>query len=101
MRHEREIIVAPLITEKTSTMNKQAELEKKGKFYTFQVSVNANKIEIRHAIERIFEVNVVAVNTIRQKGKPKRLGRFSGRKPDWKKAVVKLKPGETISEFEV
>lgn len=95
MRHPREIVVAPLVTEKTSIMNKA------NNSYTFKVSINANKIEIRHAVERIFNVNVVAVNTVRQKGKPKRLGRNIGKRPDWKKAIVKLKPGETITAFEV
>jgi large subunit ribosomal protein L23 len=94
MRHPREIIVAPLVTEKTSTMNKS------NNSYTFRVSVNANKIEIRQAIEKIFNVNVVAVNTICQKGKTKRLGKYTGRRSDWKKAIVKLKAGETISAFE-
>ena len=63
-------------------------------------SLNANKIEIQKAIEHIFNVSVTDVNTIRQRGKVKRMGRFSGKKADWKKAIVKLKPGDTIADFE-
>ena len=94
MKQPREVIIAPLITEKSSS------LRNSNNSYTFKVSVNANKIEIRHAIEKIFNVHVLDVNTIYQKGKLKRMGRFSGRRADWKKAVVKLKEGDLIKEFE-
>ena len=99
MKHEREIIIAPLFSEKTSVL-KESKNE-----YTFEVSMNANKIEIKHAIEKIFEVDVISVNTIRCKGKPKkqprRYHRNEGYTPSWKKAIVTLKAGQTISDFEI
>ncbi|MBN1326740.1 MAG: 50S ribosomal protein L23 [Candidatus Cloacimonetes bacterium] len=94
MREFREIIIAPLVTEK-STQQKNMN-----NCYTFRVSLNANKIEIRKAIEKIFNVNVLSVNTIRQRGKVKRMGRYTGKRADWKKAIVKLKAGDSISDFE-
>jgi len=94
MKYQREIIIAPLITEKTSSQTNMFNS------YTFRVSLNANKVEIRKAIEKIFNVNVISVNTIKQRGKVKRMGRYSGKRADWKKAIVKLKPGDTIAEFE-
>ena len=95
MKHPRQIIIAPLVTEKTTGINQL------NNSYTFRVSVNANKIEIRKAIEHIFNVSVLSVNTIKQQGKVKRMGRYVGKRADWKKAIVKLKPGEKITEFEV
>lgn len=95
MRNARNIIVAPMVTEK-STEAKQAN-----NCYTFKVSINANKIEIKKAIEMIFGVNVIKVNTIRQTGKVKRMGRYSGKRADWKKAIVKLEDGNSIEEFEL
>ena len=88
------LIKGPIITEKTHT---QRELANK---LTFRVDIKANKIEIRKAIEDIFKVKVLGVNTIRVRGKQKRLGRTQGRRPDWKKAVVTLAPGEEISGYE-
>jgi len=95
MKHPREIIIAPLFTEKTSAAREVKNA------YTFQVSMNANKIEIKRAIEKIFEVDVESVNTIKYKGKPKRMGRFEGYQPDWKKAIVTVKQGQTIADFEI
>jgi large subunit ribosomal protein L23 len=95
MKHERQIIISPMLTEK-STKNSAAHNS-----YTFKVSVNANKIEIKQAIEKVFNVNVLKVNTINQRGKVKRLGRYTGRRKDWKKAIVKLKPGHKIAEFDL
>lgn len=95
MIHPRNIVIAPIITEKSST---QIETDNS---YSFRVSINANKIEIAKAIEHIFAVKVLAVNTIRMRGKPKRLGRYSGKRPDWKKAVVTLREGDRIADFEV
>ena len=95
MRHAREIIISPLITEKSSR-NSVANNS-----YTFKVSVNANKIEIKQAIEKVFDVNVLKVNTINQRGKVKRLGRYSGKRKDWKKAIVKLQAGDKIKEFDL
>ena len=64
--------------------------------YHFRVPPTANKIEIRHAIETLFEVKVESVNTARIKGKTRRRGWVKGQKPDWKKAMVTLKEGDTI-----
>lgn len=95
MIHPRNILIAPLITEKSG---QQIESQNS---YTFKVSINANKIEIKHAVERIFSVKVTDVNTIRMFGKPKRMGRYTGRRPDWKKAIVTLRDGDKIADFEV
>lgn len=88
------LIKGPIITEKTHTQREAANK------LTFRVDLKANKIEIRKAIEDIFKVKVLGVNTIRVRGKKKRLGRTQGWRPDWKKAVVTLAPGEKISGYE-
>jgi large subunit ribosomal protein L23 len=67
---------------------------------TFRVAVKANKIEIRKAVEELFKVKVLAVNTMQMQGKKKRLGKTEGVRPAWKKAIVTLAPGEKISGFE-
>lgn len=95
MIHPRNIVIAPIITEKSSSQVAENNT------YSFKVSINANKIEIAKAIEHIFAVKVLAVNTIRMAGKPKRLGRYSGKRPDWKKAIVTLRAGDRIADFEV
>jgi large subunit ribosomal protein L23 len=88
------LIRGPIITEKTHTQREAANK------LTFRVDLKANKIEIRKAIEDIFKVKVLGVNTIRVRGKRKRMGRTQGWRPDWKKAVVTLAPGEKISGYE-
>ena len=99
MKHDREIIIAPVFSEKSSTLKEEANK------YTFEVSMNANKIEIKRAIERIFEVDVISVNTIKYDGKPKKQPRRyrqnAGFRPDWKKAVVTVKAGQSIADFEM
>lgn len=95
MKRAREIIISPLITEKSS----QNHIRHNS--YTFKVSVNANKIEIKQAIEKVFNVSVLKVNTINQRGKVKRLGRYAGKRKDWKKAIVKLKTGDKIADFDL
>jgi large subunit ribosomal protein L23 len=94
MQNEHRVIVRAMITEKGSI------LREKGNKYTFQVDTSANKIEIKKAIEKIFEVHVTSVRTMIVAGKEKRLGRFAGHRPDWKKAVVSLRAGEAIELFE-
>lgn len=94
MKEYHHIIKGPVITEKS---HNQKELANK---VTFRVDPRANKIEIRKAVEEIFKVRVLSVNTMRIKGKRKRLGRNIGKRPDWKKAVVTLAEGEKISFFE-
>ncbi|EGK57196.1 MULTISPECIES: 50S ribosomal protein L23 [Selenomonadaceae] len=89
----RDILVRPLITERTT------QLMAEGK-YVFVVAKAANKIEIAKAVSEIFKVKVAKVNTVNVIGKKKRMGRTQGKRPDYKKAIVKLAPGETIEFFE-
>ncbi len=94
MKGYHHLIRGSIITEKTHA------LKELGNKVTFKVAVKANKIEIRKAVEEIFKVKVLRVNTIRMRGKKKRVGRTEGVRPDWKKAIVTLAPGEKISGFE-
>ena len=94
MPTKHETVVRPLITEKTS-----AAFQDRGE-YTFQVHPNATKPQIRQAIEDLFGVKVTDVWTSNQRGKEKRMGRSVGRRPSWKKAIVKLREGDTIEIFE-
>jgi len=89
-----EMIVRPLITEKSS-----AAYQDRGE-YTFEVHPQASKPQIRGAIEQLFGVRVVGVWTSNHRGKVKRLGKTAGRRPNWKKAVVKLAAGDSIPIFE-
>jgi large subunit ribosomal protein L23 len=89
-----EIIIRPLITEKTSI---QKELHNQ---LSFEVDRRANRIEIKQAVESIFNVRVAAVKTMQITGKTKQRGRITGKRRDWKKAIVKLMPGERIDFFE-
>ena len=89
----RDILIRPIVTEKSTALMEQGK-------DTFRVPLAATKIQIRQAVEQIFKVKVQAVNTMRYEGKLKRMGRTQGRRSDWKKAVVTLKPGEAIELFE-
>ena len=89
-----DIIRVPRITEKG------ARLKEKNNVLTFEVRPDANKVEVRKAIEGIFKVKVVDITTVNIAGKKKRLGQRLGRRSDWKKAYVTLKPGEKIEIFE-
>ncbi len=89
-----ETVIRPLITEKTGI---QKELNNQ---LTFEVDRRANRIEIKQAIESIFNVRVAAVKTMQVKGKTKQRGRITGKRRDWKKAIDKLMPGERIDFFE-
>ena len=94
MKTVYDIIKKPIITEQSM----EGVQDKK---YTFEVATDANKIEIKKAIEEIFKVNVEKVTTINMKGKPKRMGVHSGFRPNWKKAMVKLTAdSKTIELFE-
>lgn len=88
----QDIIIRPVITEKS--MSGIAD-----KRYTFRVANDANKIEIARAVETLFGVKVAKVNTLHVRGKVKRVGRFSGRSANWKKAIVTLKPNSKSIEF--
>lgn len=94
MRNVSDIIVKPLVTEKSHAL-----LDQHGA-YTFVVARDANKIEIAHAIEKQFNVKVKDVRTMRYAGKTRRMGRWAGRRASWKKAVVTLAPGDSIEIFE-
>ncbi len=92
--HVRDTIIKPIVTESTSEMMEQNK-------YTFKVAINANKIQIKNAVEEIFGVKVAKVNTMVMRGKLKRMGVHIGRRPDWKKAIVTLTPdSKTIEIFE-
>ena len=71
-----------------------------GNQYVFEVQRDANKIEIKKAVEKLFKVKVVTVHVSNMEGKKKRLGRFAGKRSDWKKAIVKLSPKDKITIFE-
>ena len=92
MKTAYDIIIKPIITEQSM----EATAEKK---YVFQVANDANKIEIKKAIEEIFGVKVEKVNTIRMDGKEKRMGVHVGRRANWKKAMVKLTADSKTIEF--
>lgn len=94
MRDPRQVVIRPIITEKSS-----ASLADENQ-YTFEVVDDANKHEIKHAVERLFSVHVRQVRTSRQRGKWRRRGVHVGKRPNWKKAVVTLAEGETIEVFE-
>ena len=92
MKKAQDIILAPVITEKSM----YGVAEKK---YTFKVANDANKIEIAHAVEELFDVNVAKVNTVSGRGRFKRMGRNEGYRPDWKKAIVTLTENSKTIEF--
>jgi large subunit ribosomal protein L23 len=89
-----DIIIRPLITEKTSIQKEDHNQ------VSFEVDRRANRVEIRRAIEKIFNVRVADVRTMQVKGKVKQRGRIVGKRRDWKKAIVNLMPGERIDFFE-
>lgn len=94
MREARQVVVRPLMTEKSMRLKEEHNT------VTFQVVPDANKVEIRQAVEAIFNVKVSAVRTSTMEGKLKRMGRHQGRRPSWKKAVVTLVPGHKIELVE-
>ena len=85
MKNVHDVIIRPIITE--DSMSRLAD-----KKYTFEVARDANKIEFKKAIEEIFKVEVLKVNTISMRGKDKRVGYHMGKTSEWKKAIVTLKP---------
>jgi large subunit ribosomal protein L23 len=90
MLHKRSVLRKPLLTEKV------AQIQDKHNQYAFQVDPAANKVEIKRAVELKYSVTVLTVNTMGVRGKMKRLGRFVGKRADWKKAIVTLKTGDSI-----
>ena len=94
MVKEGRILIQALVSEKAT------ELQEKQNCYVFKVAINANKIEIKQAVEKGFGVNVTSVTVTNVKGKTKRLGRFVGKRSGWRKAYISLKEGESIDLFE-
>jgi large subunit ribosomal protein L23 len=93
-RSAREVLIRPLMTEKSMRQKDEDNT------VTFQVHPDANKVEIRTAVESVFNVKVAEVRTANFEGKLKRMGRHQGRRASWKKAVVRLAPGHTIELVE-
>jgi large subunit ribosomal protein L23 len=94
MKNIYEVLISPLLTEKGTAMK-----EKDNKVI-FKVARDANKIEIKRAVEEIFKVKVSRVATMNCRGKLKKLGKYEGRRSDWKKAIVTLKEGEKLDFIE-
>ena len=89
-----DVLVRPLLTEKITAMRER------GNKVGFVVRAEANRIQIKRAVESALKVRVERVNVLNVMGKTKRLGRFAGKKPDWKKAIVTLKEGEKLEMYE-
>lgn len=107
MRSPQTVIKRPILTEKGTHLRETgghpytpSEEEEYAHKVLFEVARDANKIEIREAVERLFNVTVLNVRTQLVRGKERRIGRFAGRRPHWKKAIVTLKAGEKIEFFE-
>ena len=94
MLADQDVVKRPLITEKAE---RGRETDQQ---YAFEVHREATKIQVKSAVEKLFGVHVTLVRTSISRGKNKRVGRHSGRRPNWKKAIVTLREGETISLFE-
>jgi large subunit ribosomal protein L23 len=95
MKSIYDVILRPLIlTEKGEALR-----EEQNKLF-FEVSMKANKLEVKRAVERLFNVRVTDVNTMVVRGKPGRIGRMMTRRPNWKKAIVTLHEGDTVEFFE-
>jgi large subunit ribosomal protein L23 len=93
-RDPRQILLRPIMTEKSMRLKEELNT------VTFEVRPDANKVEIRAAVEAVFNVKVADVRTVNYHGKTKRMGRYVGRRPDWKKAIVTLRPGHKIELVE-
>ena len=94
MKRPQDVIIRPLITERAAIAQ-----EEENKVF-FQVATDANKLEIKDAVESLFGVTVTSVRTMNVKGKLKRMGLHSGRRPSWKKAIVTLGEGDSLDFFE-
>jgi large subunit ribosomal protein L23 len=91
--HAREILIAPVVSEKSYSLIEDNK-------YSFRVHDKAHKVQIRQAVEELFEVKVEGVNIVQVRSKPKRRGTNKGIKPGWKKAIVQLREGDKIEIFE-
>lgn len=93
MKLPEDVILRPIVTEKSNM------LQERSNQVVFRVAKDANKIDIRKAVEKLFNVRVVAVNTFRSPSRLRRVGRNVGRRPSWKKAIVRLREGDKIEFF--
>ena len=107
MRSPEQIIKRPLLTEKGTRLKETGgqvegdlDPETMKSQLLFEVARDANKVEIRHAVQKLWNVDVLAVRTSIVRGKEKRMGRFVGKRSNWKKAVVTIAPGQTVEFFE-
>ena len=107
MRSPEQIIKRPLLTEKGTRLketggNSATDLDPEAikSQLLFEVARDANKVEIRHAVQKLWNVDVLAVRTAVVRGKEKRMGRFVGKRSNWKKAMVTIAPGQNIEFFE-
>lgn len=107
MRSPEQIIKRPLLTEKGTRLKetggnpgKEIDPETLKSQLLFEVARDANKVEIRHAVEKLWNVSVLTVRTAIVRGKEKRMGRFTGKRSNWKKAVVTIAAGQNIEFFE-
>jgi large subunit ribosomal protein L23 len=91
--HPSQVIIRPVVSEKSYVLSANDK-------YTFRVHPDAHKTQIRQAVEQLFDVSVLEVRTITVKSKPKRRGAIKGRTRSWKKAIVQVKPGDTIPIFQ-
>jgi large subunit ribosomal protein L23 len=87
-----QILLAPVVSEKSYALIDEGK-------YSFRVHEDAHKTQVRQAVEELFDVHVLKVNLVKVQSKPKRRGWTRGRRPGWKKAIVQLRPGETIEIF--
>jgi large subunit ribosomal protein L23 len=108
MRSPEQVIKRPLLTEKGTRLKDMGgrpddaslDPETQKSQLLFEVAKDANKVEIRTAVQKLWNVDVVAVRTVVVRGKEKRMGRFVGRRSNWKKAIVTIAPGQTVEFFE-
>ena len=96
MRDPRVVIVRPVVTERSMELSTNESDPQ----YAFIVAKDANKVEIKNAVEKLFKVSVAQVNTMNYRGKARRVGRHLGRRPAYKKAIVRLADGESIDVYE-
>ena len=96
MRDPREVIVRPVVTERSMELSTNESDPQ----YAFIVAKDANNVEIKNAVEKLFKVSVAQVNTMNYRGKARRVGRHLGRRPAYKKAIVRLADGESIDVYE-
>ena len=94
MAELHDVLIRPIFSEKTTA------LQNEGNVYTFEVGETANKLQIKNAVQTLFEVEVEAVRTVIMRGKNKRFGRFYGKRSNWKKAYVRLADGHSLNFFE-